>query len=146
MSIVNMLFFIFLLHSLYEKIALSSCFSEWLFFRKITFEIIWYSVIFAATLYSSDHLICWASLLWILSFLFIIKSETQKIARKYHTHILKLKRCIHNVHTHPNCRIDSLLKVMSICCKNAYIFKIIWYTHNKPFLLFIKYEVLQIIL
>ncbi len=43
--------------------------------RKINFDIIWYSVIFAATLYcqySSDHLICWTSFLWMLSFLFML--------------------------------------------------------------------------
>ncbi len=37
------------------------------------FDIIWYSVLFAAKVYSqylSDHLICWTSFLWMLSFLF----------------------------------------------------------------------------
>ena len=41
--------------------------------RKINFEILYHSIIFAATLYLSDQHISWASLLYILSFLFFFQ-------------------------------------------------------------------------
>ncbi len=43
---------------------------SWMIHRKINFETKWYTVILVATLVIANHLISWASLLYMLSFLF----------------------------------------------------------------------------
>ena len=53
---------------------------------KINFDIIWYSVIFAANVYrqySSDHLIFWTSFLWML--LFLLYPELAKEDSRWHS-------------------------------------------------------------